>query len=105
MALIECSECGISISDKAVNCVKCGAPITSENNSSGARLFTTQETAKKFKLHLIITAIMFWLGLALWMINVNNFENRSIVVVGQLMFYTGGFFYVVTRCRIWWNHG
>ncbi len=27
MALINCSECGHTISDKAINCVKCGAPV------------------------------------------------------------------------------
>lgn len=28
MALIECTECGVQVSDKASACVKCGAPIT-----------------------------------------------------------------------------
>lgn len=31
MALIECPECGASISDKATNCIKCGYPL---NNNS-----------------------------------------------------------------------
>jgi len=28
MALIKCSECGRTISDKAANCVGCGAPLS-----------------------------------------------------------------------------
>lgn len=30
MALIKCSECGTEISDKAKQCVKCGAPVAPE---------------------------------------------------------------------------
>jgi hypothetical protein len=33
MALIQCSECGRSVSDKASACVGCGAPISSDVGS------------------------------------------------------------------------
>ena len=32
MALIKCPECGGEISDKAMNCPKCGCPISTTNN-------------------------------------------------------------------------
>ena len=31
MALIECSECGHMVSDKAIVCPECGNPIKSKN--------------------------------------------------------------------------
>lgn len=34
MALIKCSECGAEVSDKAVHCPKCGAPITVGGNEN-----------------------------------------------------------------------
>ena len=27
MAMIKCPECGAEISDRAINCIKCGCPI------------------------------------------------------------------------------
>lgn len=32
MALIQCNECGQSVSDKAANCPNCGAPLSSTEN-------------------------------------------------------------------------
>lgn len=34
MALIKCTECGKEVSDKAVACPNCGAPITSKQDSN-----------------------------------------------------------------------
>ncbi len=34
MALIRCKECGNRISDKAVECPQCGAPIQSQNENT-----------------------------------------------------------------------
>ncbi len=31
MAIIECPECGASVSDKAANCIKCGYPFSSNS--------------------------------------------------------------------------
>lgn len=34
MAMINCSECGESISDKAASCPHCGAPVSGETNNT-----------------------------------------------------------------------
>ena len=38
MALIKCKECGTEISDKAVTCVKCGAPVAKQQSDGGKML-------------------------------------------------------------------
>lgn len=105
MALIQCSECSTTISDKARYCIKCGAPIASENITSGSDLVTTQETAKKFKVQILITSVLFWVGLCLWLPHLNNYEPPSSARIGQLLSYIGAFWYVVTKVQVWWNHG
>ncbi len=48
MALIKCSECGKEVSDKAISCVNCGAPILGNlnTNSSVSTKFTSYEEYK-----------------------------------------------------------
>lgn len=78
MALISCSECGSQLSDKAVSCPHCGAPlnaiaaITSTNISSQPTVVLTKRSVG---VAIILTVLLGPLGMfystiegALWMI-------------------------------------
>lgn len=39
MALIQCSECGRTVSDKAETCIGCGAPLASSSKPDGQKIF------------------------------------------------------------------
>lgn len=54
MALIKCSECGKEISDKAVSCPHCGAPV----GTSKASIKPQKKKGGKLKYILIIIFIV-----------------------------------------------
>lgn len=49
MALINCPECGIKVSDKADKCPKCAYPISYDKNISNVEPFVRKETIVKSK--------------------------------------------------------
>lgn len=46
LALIDCDECGKQISDKAIHCIQCGAPIGQLPNSPIKEPFNTKKVAE-----------------------------------------------------------
>ena len=46
MALIDCDECGKQISDKAVHCIQCGAPIGQSPNAPIKEPFSTEKVVE-----------------------------------------------------------
>jgi hypothetical protein len=53
MPLVQCSECGASVSSAAAACPKCGAPPPAVHAATGGTLTTTQQTSKRLKLHIV----------------------------------------------------
>ena len=107
VALINCEECGASVSDKAHHCIKCGAPvaIAKESIAAGAELSTVQETSKKLKLNTLFASILFWGGI------ISVFNTASPLEVGSdppilatLSIMVGAIWYIVTKFRVWWHH-
>jgi len=47
MALINCEDCGTQISDKAISCIKCGAPVIKKEVISCFECQTELETGQK----------------------------------------------------------
>ena len=45
MALINCGECDKEVSDKAISCPNCGAPISSESKKKPKRVKTAEDSA------------------------------------------------------------
>lgn len=112
MALIKCSECGRQVSDKAESCPQCGAPIASalETEATGAKLRTIQQTSKRLRTHILISAVLFWGGLV-WMVVVMRSASSSgvppsplVTMVAILMMFTGLVWYAVTKLRVRWHH-
>ena len=105
MALIECSECGRQVSDRAVSCPGCGAPIAGK--AAGAPVQTIEKTAKKLKGQELLAGMVFWIGGIALIVNLiyaaeaNSSVSPILVVVTAL----GLVWYMVVKLRIWWHHG
>ncbi|MDY0117646.1 MAG: zinc ribbon domain-containing protein [Sulfurimonadaceae bacterium] len=110
MALIECPECKNQVSEYALTCPNCGTPIarTEENKSDGDAHSTKQELNKKFKLYTIISSVLFWVGIIVFLINFkNNNESNDLKVVmiaSASLAIIGLVWYLVTKVRTWWNN-
>jgi len=106
MALFPCPECQKEISDTATSCPSCGAPIGSESSAAGAALTTTQETSKKLKAYLIISSVLFWLGLT-GSIFVAQSQSTAYPIETKFWYYAlfaGIALYLYTKFKIWWHH-
>ena len=67
MALINCSECGRAVSDKAAACVGCGAPLIADDRHSAfsrepVRTTAAPLTAAQLRWRLALAALMLVLG-------------------------------------------
>lgn len=103
MALINCSECNAQISDKAVACIKCGAPIAQPNQPAPttpapAVVVTTQQTSKKFKFGQVIGALLIFLGVVSCADGHTDEATMPLLIVGVVV-------YLVSIIAAWWNHG
>jgi hypothetical protein len=98
MALIECDECGATVSDKA--CIKCGAPLNTGMvplARADGKVITTQQTGKKYKgLQLF--------GAALMCAGVVSGTVKEPIIAGSLLLI-GLVIYLGARLCTWWNHG
>lgn len=105
MALIECGECGVEVSDKAAACVKCGAPVAgaAEVRAAGAALNTIQETSKKFKLQTLASVSMIIIG-SVMIYSRAPYGALGVPATPVLLVVIGLVWYVVNRFRIWWHH-
>ena len=103
MALIKCSECGNSVSDKAVTCPHCGAPISraKETAAAGQALTTVQQTSKKLKAELLLAIGLASFGfLLLWL----EGSSSQYGAIGGGLAAVGLLWFLITRIRIWWHH-
>ena len=116
MAIVKCPECKKEISNKAPSCPNCGVPIAiaADIEQAGTALTTIQETSKRFKIHIIISAILFWGGLigifvAISMAAKDGAGSQTptyapFLPILSLAIPVGFCWYVITKVRIWWHH-
>ncbi len=108
MALINCPECNNQVSNTAESCPHCGAPIAGakEGLAAGAPIKTVQETSKKLKLQILISSIMFWVGIIWLFIEINNVKinGGEPSQTPNFLLLIGIIWYVVTKVRVWWHH-
>ncbi len=107
MALMNCPECNNQVSSTAASCPHCGAPIAEAigRKAPGAPLTTIQGTSKRLKLHVILSSIVFWIGVVWLIVGINTAkEGEQSSAVPVIFLLVGVVWYVVTRYRIWWHH-
>ena len=104
MGLIKCSECGREVSDKAVACPSCGAPIA--NAPVGTPIQTIQETSKRLKAQYAIAVVIFFVGLIWLVFNIVYVTqtNQSMSPIPIILTMLGAIWAIVTKIRIWWHH-
>ena len=66
MALIKCTECGRTVSDKAASCVGCGAPLERHTEVSQKPLPASAPppTRKQLLVRTLLCVVVFVLGVA-----------------------------------------
>jgi hypothetical protein len=105
MSLINCGEFKKEVSDKAVSCPNCGAPIAADSKATDAPLITTQETSKKYKLQIAFAGFLFWAGVVWFGVSIlaataqpgDGLEAAYLILFGFL-------WYLFARFKIWWHH-
>ena len=106
MALIKCPDCGQTVSDKTITCLKCGRPIAGTAgpaNTPGAPIQTIEKTSKKLKGRLLICYVAFFVSLFIGMICGASESTTAAGIAGFLILgsIVG---VVVTKMQIWWEH-
>ena len=88
MALIQCSECGKEISDKAKQCVTCGNPLTKQkvvkNTETATDKIVALEDMKRYKtnhiLHLLLSIVTMGIWVIVWLfVTADNTTKRNII--------------------------
>lgn len=111
MALIQCSECGREVSDKAGACPQCGNPIAALATPlrteaeeerpavaiASAPVITTQATGKGPKIAQLAGAMLIIAGVVACTADEREFSVPAIFV-GFLLYAAG-------RLSAWWHHG
>jgi hypothetical protein len=105
MALTSCPECGHKVSTLAPACVGCGAPLGSAPNQSAEVVITTQQTAKKLKLHALGGRVLATCsGLAFVMNFMADNPDNGVHMWSILGLMAGAVWWVVAQVLIWWHH-
>jgi uncharacterized membrane protein YvbJ len=101
MGLINCSECGTQVSSMAAACPKCGNPVANraDAEAAGTQITTTQQTAKKFKAHMLI-GLAFCVGGVIMILTRTEYSP-----LGSIAFVIGLIWFIVARARAWWSNG
>jgi predicted RNA-binding Zn-ribbon protein involved in translation (DUF1610 family) len=102
--LTQCSDCNKTISIRATTCPHCGAPVTihGETMVLDASLTTIQQTSKRLKGQIILSAICFFMGLFWFSIGFG--APPPFNFMGLLLMLGGIIWYLVTKAKIWWHH-
>tara|TARA_R110000851_G_C13101290_1_gene568433 strand:- start:14072 stop:14398 length:327 start_codon:yes stop_codon:yes gene_type:complete len=108
MALIACPECAREISDQAAVCPGCGVSIASqtstESNAAPKRPVTIEETGKKYKKQMLLSAAMTCVGV-IWAVGSANTAGPGEAGGPALLIFFGLMWFIGARIAAWWNHG
>ena len=110
MALINCPDCNTEVSDKAESCPKCHAPIAGKEHAAaaGVQVRTIEATAKKFKMHFLLSLACVIIGLTMVSSNVGELtptgEVTGVASAGSFLFVGGLVWMVINKIRKWWHH-
>ncbi|HET7175980.1 MAG TPA: zinc ribbon domain-containing protein [Gammaproteobacteria bacterium] len=101
--LIKCGECGREISDQAMACPGCGAPIAkvaatgsaADEVSNGVQ--TIEQTSKKWKALQLGASVAIAAGIVFMMAGNMGF--------GAFLAFIGIITYIYGRAGAWWQNG
>lgn len=106
MALIQCGECGNSVSDRAPACPKCGAPVAAEARAdqaaTGAPVTTIQQTSKAFKKQQVYATLLTVFSIVAMIAGQGSATVFMLALTGAL---AGLVWLITVRIRTWWHHG
>jgi uncharacterized membrane protein YvbJ len=112
MALIKCSECGRTVSDKAESCVGCGAPLAAATKPDRQKVFNIAPEPDKrpppSRQHLMWRAMLstasFVAGV-IWSSAVSRQgnSNRFAAVIAALLVVVGLCGVIVTAVQFPWT--
>ena len=100
--IVQCPDCGKSVSDQAPACPGCGCPIASSVSTEN-NLVTVQETGKSLKLNIILSSLIFWAA-AVWFIGFSLSGKQNGIIFSAIAMLVGLTWYIITRFQIWWHH-
>jgi hypothetical protein len=92
MALIACSECGRAVSDKAVVCIGCGAPLATPSSAIDLvpkRSTTPPPTREQIKRRALMSLSIFALGLMLTVFLDHRPSGRLASFIAALLIIGG----------------
>ena len=107
MALIKCNKCSQEVSGKSVVCAKCSAPVVGaiKSQAAGVPFTKTQDTSKKFKLQLLISGLIFWIGMVWYAVEiVLPAPDDDQSNIGPMVVLAGIAWNITTRIRQWWHY-
>lgn len=106
MALIECTDCGAEVSDKAASCIRCGYPLTPatqhEQSPQPEHATTTQQTGKTFKGAQALGALLVCVGVVSCAASDGSGAGMGI---SGLLFLSGAGLMIGGSVGGWWHHG
>jgi hypothetical protein len=110
MALVKCSECGRTVSDKAESCIGCGAPLKPSASPEHPKVFNLVPEPDKrpppSRQHLMWRAILstaaFVAGV-IWSSTVSGNSNRPAAVIAGLLVMIGLCGVIVTAIQFPWT--
>ena len=105
MALINCYECDKQVSDTAVSCPNCGAPVSAESKIFNTPITTNQETSKNLKKHQLMSSGLLVFGF-MWSYIASSgyYASTGSMAFGALIALIGITWFMITLARIWWHH-
>ena len=105
MAMINCSECGNLVSSNATSCPNCGNPIAMRNaNTVNVQHITIERTKKSLKAMGCLFSFITIIGLIFLFPGLGK-ENYLLMIIGSLISLGGVIGIIITKIKIWWNHG
>ena len=104
MPLIKCPDCGNTVSDKTITCLKCGRPIASTLSPvSPPAVQTIEKTSKKLKGWLAA-----WIGIVIgsmfMMFLGGSMGLNWMMGAGLVLFLVSASGFGVVQVKIWWEH-
>lgn len=105
MAMINCTECGRAVSDKATACPGCGNPIAAAVAAPAplsvatkpGDAVTTEATGKTHKVVQIVGAAIMCVSMVSCVSGAENLGMAGFIL-GAAVYFTG-------QATAWWSHG